>query len=293
MAQVTFRADVANAANCDISAEFTNVSTDLATMEAYLDVKDQYDNLRGATYSDTVVFSLDGETFNATLVGNQYVADVDIPNVDGDYTLAATVNGNAVTGITITVAAGEADLDNSTIQPIASQTADVATVLIAVEIQDGDNNVDETGSETVTITLNGVTQTAVFNATTDKYEYTFSNPNTATTYTVTATVGGQALNNSVNYVVTPGVPTAAQSVLTPNPTTLVVGNPTTLTVQLKDQYSNNLSDNGGVTDILFAADPDNITFAGSATMNGDGTATSTGQTTTADVYDITIDSLVF
>ena len=97
--------------------------------------------------------------------------------------------------------------------------------------------------------------------------------NVAGTHSVQATDG--ALTAFANLTVTPGPASAAASTITASPTSLTADgvSTSTITVQLKDQYFNNVTASGGIV---------NLSATGSATLsanpahdNGDGTYTAT------------------
>ncbi len=154
--------------------------------------------------------------------------------------------------------------------PIASITLNPANATVAAGIGQtyhvrgydafGHDLGDVTGSSTLTVT-GGSCVGATCSA------------NVAGTHTVQATDG--ALTAFANLNVTPGPASPAASTITASPTTLTADgvSTSTITVQLKDQYFNNLTAGAGVVA---------LTATGSATLstnpahdNGDGTYTAT------------------
>lgn len=260
----------ASADDSVITAEHLTVDTDLNNMLVFMEVFDADGNL--IENGQTVVFNFNGSPYNATYNGTikKYEATVTIPDIPSTYPLTGTLGGDAVAGINILVETGDASaIDSVIIIDVPSDTADAIDRLIALRINDADGNNLGSG-QPVTITLNGQTETPVWSASNQRYEYNFPNPNTTGNYTVSATVSGQAVPNG-SITVTAGQPVANQSQIAPASATIQSSNNQIYIVSFSDQHGNSVPNNGGVQDVLYTSNPVGVSFSGK-TLNGDGTA---------------------
>ncbi|MBA3583429.1 MAG: DUF11 domain-containing protein [Gemmatimonadetes bacterium] len=170
-------------------------------------------------------------------------------------------------------------------QPSNTQAGATITPAVTVRSVDGNGNTVTSFNGQVTLTLGAnpgagtlsgtVTQTAVSGVA------TFNNlsiDKAAAGYTLVAESGGLAGATSSAFSITPGPPSAANSTITAAPTTIPADgtSTSTITVQLTDQFGNDLTSGGAAVTLS--------TTGGSlsaVTDRGDGTYTATLRSSTA------------
>ncbi len=275
--QVTFTPDVP--ANVTLSANPTtllvgNSSTLTAT------VTDQYGN---AVADGTVVSfatSLGNVSpISATTVNGVATATLS-STVAGVATVTATVDSlNATTQVTFTpdVPANVALVAVPSTLPVGN----LSTLTATVTDQFGNPVANGTPVSFTTDfgTLSGSSATTVNGVATATLSSTL--PGVAT---VTATVGSLSATTQVTFTL--GAP--ANVTLSANPTTLLVGNSSTLTATVTDQYGNAVADG---TVVSFATSLGNVSPISATTVNGVATATLSSTAAGVATVTATVDSL--
>jgi outer membrane murein-binding lipoprotein Lpp len=176
---------------------------------------------------------------------------------------------------------GAADATTSLITAApTSIVADGATTsTITVQLKDAFSNNLDSGGDTVVLATDLGTLGSVTDNSNGTYTATFTSATTTGTATITGTVNAAAITNTETVTLIPGAADGTTSLITAAPTTIVADGveTSTITVQLKDAFSNLLI-SGGDTVVLTT----DLGTMGSVTDNGDGTYTAilTSATTT-------------
>ena len=287
---VTVTAGVASAVTSVISVSTGSVLSG-ATSTLTLQAKDAAGNNLSAGGA-TVVFSHAGGTSTGTIVpspatdnGNgTYTATFTGLVAGSATTIGATLNGTAVSTAlpTITVSAGAVSAATSVVSVSSASILSGTGDTLKLQARDAAGNNLTTGGATVVFDTAGGTSTGSIGATVDNgngtYYAIFSGVAAGTAKTIGATVNGTPVTTALPTVtVTPGLASAATSLVTVSSGTLASGAGVTLTLRAKDAAGNNLTA-GGAT-VVFSDSGGTSTGTISATTdNGDGTyiATFTG-----------------
>jgi adhesin/invasin len=184
------------------------------------------------------------------------------------------VNAAAITDTaTVTLIPGAADATTSliTASPTSIVADGVATSTITVQLKDAFNNDLTSGGDTVALATDLGSLGSVTDNSNGSYTATLTSTVTGTA-TITGTVNAAAITDTATVTLTPGAADGTTSLITATPTSMVADGAatSTITVQLKDANSNNLT-SGGDT-VALATD---LGIMGSVTDNSDGTYTAT------------------
>ncbi|MCH8992648.1 MAG: S-layer protein, partial [Acidobacteria bacterium] len=211
-----------------------------------------------------------------------YTATLTSGTTTGTATITGTVNAAAITDTeTVTLTPGAADGTTSLITAApTSIVADGATTsTITVQLKDAFSNNLDSGGDTVELATDLGTLGSVTDNSNGTYTATLTSATTTGTATITGTVNAAAITDTETVTLIPGAADATTSLITAAPTSIVADGATTstITIQLKDAFINNL-DSGGDT-VVLATD---LGTLGSVTDNTNGTytATLTSATTT-------------
>lgn len=216
-----------------------------------------------ATGGLSVAFSASGGTSTGTFSG---VTD----HGDGTYTASftgilagtattihATIGGSAVTSAlpTIAVLPGAPSTATSTVTVASATLAAGVSELVTLTAFDANGNAVTAGGASVAFAAAGGTSTGSFSAVTDHgdgtYTATFTGLVAGTATAIGATLGGSPVTTTLPTVtVTPGVPSAAKSVVTAGAASVASGLGVLLKLQAKDSLGNVVT-TGGAT-VTFA-----------------------------------------
>jgi adhesin/invasin len=153
----------------------------------------------------------------------------------------------------------------------------VTTSTITVQLKDFFNNNLTSGGDTVTLATDLGSLGSVIDNGNGTYTATLTSGTTTGTATITGTLNAVAITDTATVTLIPGAADATTSLITAAPTSIVADGVTTstITVQLKDAFSNNLI-SGGDT-VTLATDLGSL---GSVVDNSNGTYTVTLTSTT-------------
>ena len=193
----------------------------------------------------------------------------------GTATVTGTVNAASITDdAQVMFTPGAADPATSTITASpTSITADgVTTSTITVQLKDANSNDLTSGGDAVVLSTDLGSLGSVTDNGDGTYTATQTSSTTAGTATVTGTVNAASITDDAQVTFTPGAADPATSTITASPTSITADGVTTstITVQLKDANSNDLTAGGDA--VVLSTDLGSL---GSVTDNGDGTYTAT------------------
>ncbi|QIQ22228.1 invasin domain 3-containing protein [Zophobihabitans entericus] len=304
-ATVTYISGGADPTQSVISANpATIVADNTETSTVTVQLRDQYGN-NLTIGGDTVTI-----TVNGTPVGTADTTAIDNGNGTYSITTKSTAVGtdtfvytvNSVTGngsTTVTYVAGTADASQSAISANPSTiTADnTATSTVTVQLKDQYGNSLTTGGDTVTITVNGTPVGTADTTVIDNGNGTYSITTKSTAVGVDTfeyTVNSVAGNGTTTVTYVAGAADPTQSVISANPTSITANgsNSSTITVQLKDQYGNELTVGGDTVLISVNGTPIGTLSNTADRANGTYTATVTSTVTGTDVFEYTVNSVV-
>lgn len=206
-----------------------------------------------------------------------YSATYTAPTTSGTATISGTLNTATLPNATITLVPGAASqylVTSSTAAPVAG-----AEVTITAQLADANSNAVSTSGLTVTWSSATTGEAGAFlaaSSTTDASgiaTVVFATSNTSgMDYTFTGTDGGNLTGTSGTITTQAGPASTTTSTIAADPTSITnTSGTSTITVQIKDAYGNNLT-TGGAT-VLFTTTRSG-SFSGE-TDNGDGTYTAT------------------
>ena len=292
---VTFHEGLPDLAHITITASPATMTTDQSSTIT-VQLKDVYGNnlnsSRGTvTLSSTIgalssVTDNNNGTYTATLTGDN--------RGFGDATITGSLSGfgqiadNAV----VTITQGKPDLAKIDISPESASMTTDETRLITIQLKDqfGNNLTTSRGTITLSNSLNGAALTVVNDHANGTYTATLS-----TTVTGTATITGSltdvadgingAITDDAVVLINEGKPALAQIQITASPETITTDETSTITIQLKDQWGNNLSTQRGT--IALSSDKGSVSAAATYQNNGYYTATLTGDTRNVGLATIT------
>ncbi|WP_413287623.1 invasin domain 3-containing protein [Bdellovibrio sp. HCB337] len=251
-----------------------------------LQAKDAYSNLI-TTGGQTIVFARSGGTSNGIFssvtdnTNGTYSANFQGTTAGSATTITATIGGVAVTSTlpTVAVSASTLSLAQSSISLSSGTVGAGNTITATLTARDAYNNPIATGGETVTFFRSGGTSNGTFGSVTDNsngtYTVVFTGTASGTATSIGGNVGGSPITSALpTLTVTPGAVSIAQSTVSVGSSTLGSGTSSSLTLQAKDTYGNNIT-SGGLT-VVFgrSGGTSNGTF-GSVTDNGNGTYSGT------------------
>lgn len=200
---------------------------------------------------------------NGTYTASVRVVSTTVPNI-----ISATVDGNAIDQTqTIAVLPSIAAATTSiiTTNPTTITTDETSNILIQLKDQFG-NILNSSGG---TITLS--TTVGAISGVVDHSDGTYSATlytNTTGTSTINATLDGIALTDDAVVVFTEGAVSFSHSTIVATETVITADETTLITVQLSDQYGNNLSSSRGVVTLTTT-----LGVLTAVTDNNDGTYT--------------------
>ena len=196
-------------------------------------------------------------------------------------TIGATIGGNAITSTlpTITVTPGAVSLAQSTVTVGAPTLLSGASTTLTLIARDAAGNRLASGGLVVVFTKGTGTSNGTISAVTDgndgSYTATFLATTSGTARAISATIGGQPLTSVAPTVtVNPGAISPATSTIVAAPTTILLGQVSTLTLTGRDA-AGNLVTTGGAT-VVFTKVSGSADGPLSATTDvGNGTYTAT------------------
>lgn len=164
----------------------------------------------------------------------------------GTVAISGAINGNAMTSAaTLTISGGAASALTSIVSASTSSlTAGGAASTITVTLKDAYGNNITAGTDTVTLAQSPAlgTLSSVTNNGNGTYTATFAPGTTTGITTLSGQLNGTPVSSTVAITVGPGALSTTTSTLTASPLSLVAGgSASTVTVQLKDGYGNNIT----------------------------------------------------
>lgn len=231
--------------------------------------------IRGAGSSDGTISAV------ADNANGVYTATLTATTAGTARAIGATVGGQAITSIapTITVTPGARSLAQSSVSVGATTLASGASTTLTLVARDAAGNRLASGGLTVLFTKGAGVSDGTISAVTDSangaYSATFTATISGSARAIGATIGGEAVTSiGPTITVTPGVISAASSTISAAPTTILLGQVSTLTLTGRDAAGNRVT-SGGATVVFtkvsgFADGP-----LSAATDVGDGTYTAT------------------
>jgi hypothetical protein len=182
--------------------------------------------------------------------------------------VSASISGNAVTSIlpTISVTPGTVSLSQTVVSVSPATIASGSTSTITLQAKDAYGNNLTTSAGTVVFSLTGSgTSSGTFGAVTDHANGSYTMLCTGTVAgsarDVSASIGGNSITSPLPTItVTSGPVSLSQSIVSVSPTTIASGNTSSITLQAKDAYGNNLTASAGT--VVFS-------------LNGSGTSSGT------------------
>jgi adhesin/invasin len=204
-----------------------------------------------------------------------YTATLTAATSAGTATITGTLNAVAITDTaTVTLIPGVPDATTSliTAAPTSMVADGVTTSTITVQLKDANSNNVISGGDTVSLVTNLGIMGSVTDNSDGTYTATLTSATSTGTATITGTVNAVAITDTATVTLIPGAGDATTSLITAAPTSMVADGVTTstITVQLKDAFNNNLT-SGGDT-VALGTDLGSL---GSVTDNGNGTYTAT------------------
>ena len=222
-------------------------------------------------------------TYTATLIGDS--------RGFGNAIISGKLDNAAITNTaTVSITQGLPTLAISTISASKSPMTTDETSIITVQLKDqwGNNLTTSRGTVTLSTTLGALT--GVTDNSNGTYTATLSGNNTgAGTATITGSLSGTvtgAFIDDASVIITEGLPVLSKIQITANPASITSDETSTITIQLKDQWENNLTTSRGIITLATApighltsvTDNSNGSYTAtfSLTAFGTGTATITG-----------------
>lgn len=275
-ASVDVSPDVADAGETTISADPSSITTD-GSSTITVRIKDQYGNDRNFEIGNSISLTTDfGNLNNFTVNGDGTITQTLTASSPGTATITGTLNSDSIgDDATVTITAGEADPATTMISAAPATMTAGASSAIDVQLKDQYGNPLEGSGGTVALTADLGSVGAVTDNEDGSYTATFEST-TSGTAAITGTVDGQSINDTATVQVNAGPADPTTSTLTASPDVITVGESTTVTVELKDQYGNSLTASGG--SVVFNTDTGAI--SGGVTDVGDGSYTTTLTTST-------------
>jgi len=283
-AQVTFEEGLPDLGQIQITANPETMTTDESSLIT-VQLRDFYGNIistsRGTVTLSTNKGSLTGVTdhgdgtYTATLTGD----DRGFGNATITGTLTGIVTGSITDNAVVIITEGKPDLAkiDITAEPVTMTTDETSLISVQLEDQFGNHLTTQRGIVTLSTTTGSLT--AVTYASNGIYASVLS-----TEVTGTATITGSlndvadgvvgAISESAEVTITEGKPDLDDIQITASPETITTDGSSTITIQLKDQWGNNLSTQRGT--VTLTSDKGLIVTPAVYTSNGIYTATLTG-----------------
>jgi adhesin/invasin len=287
---ITVQLKDANNNNLISGGDTVALATDLGTMGSVTDNSDgSYTaTLTSATTTGTATIT---GTLNAVAITDTATVTLTPGAADATTSLIATITGtlNAVAitdTATVTLTPGAADATTSliTATPTSIVADGVTTSTITVQLKDANNNNLVSGGDTVALATDLGTMGSVTDNSNGTYTATLTSATTTGTATITGTLNAVGMTDTATVTLTPGAADGTTSLITAAPSSIVADGAatSTITVQLKDAFNNDLT-SGGDT-VALATDLGSL---GSVTDNSDGTYTATLTSTVTGTATIT------
>ena len=277
-AVVVFNPGAADPTMTTIEASPNPLTVDTNTSTITVQAVDQYGNDLVAGGDAVALHTTGGLLSAVTDNGNGAYTAFLSDNVARTDTVTGTINLADITSqASVEFDPGAADAVDTTIAASLSTVGVGGSSTITVRAKDQYGNNLTAGGDTVLLNANHGTLGAVTDHGNGTYTATLSDT-VARTDTVTGTINGDTIPGNAPVAFTPGAANAAHTTITvsPNPVSVDVGS-STVTVQAKDQYGNNLT-GGGATVLLNA----NHGSLGAVTDHSNGTYTATLSDTVAE-----------
>ena len=217
---------------------------------ATVQLKDAAGNNTLGTSDNVIVTSaLSGSSVGATTNtgAGQYEATVSVTTVGTD-NVSATLDGVPLAASSsLTVTPGAASPAQTTVAAAsASETVD-NSVIITVELKDQHGNSLASDGDVVTVATSGANTSLTAPAYTAGGAYTSSLSSTVPgVTTISATVNGTAVTATTDVTFAAGAPSGATSQITASTDNMTTDDNVTISVQLKDQFSNDALGNADV-----------------------------------------------
>ncbi|OUS31017.1 hypothetical protein A9Q99_04925, partial [Gammaproteobacteria bacterium 45_16_T64] len=293
-ANITFTPGAASTSQTTLAATPTSLLADGATTSTVtVQIKDaQGNNLTSGGH--TIVLSNNGSATIGTVtdVGNgTYTATV-VSTTAESITVSGTLNGSNISStINITFTPGSATTAQTTISATPTTiTADGSSnSTITVQTKDVNGNNLNSGGATIVLTQDG---SATLSAVTDNSDGTYTatvSSTTAESITVSGSLNASTITNTTDITFISGsTASTSETTITVSPTTLTADGTSTatITVQAKDNFSNDIVSGG----LSISLSNDGNAIISSVTDNSDGTYTATITNTTAE--NITISGMI-
>jgi adhesin/invasin len=282
-ATVTFTVGNPSVANSTITASPSSVVIGGNTSIVTVQLKDTNGN-NVTSGGDIVTLSTTAGTLSTvTDNGNgTYTATLTSPASTGTATITGSLNGNAITATaTVTFTAAAPSTTTSTITASSTSLTVGGTSTITLQLKDANGNNLSSGGHNVTLSSDGGTLSSVTDNNNGTYTATLTST-TPGTVTVTGTLDDDAFSSIATVTFSVGTATGSTSVISASQPSLASGGTTTVTVQLKDVYGNNLT-TGGHTIVLSST----LGTLSAVTNNANGTYTATLTSNTSGIAVIT------
>ncbi len=178
-----------------------------------------------------------------------YTATLTTGTTPGTATITGTVNAASITDtetVTLTPAAAAAAASLMTAGPTSLVADGATTSTITVQLKDANSNNLTSGGDTVELATNLGSLGSVTDNSNGTYTATLTSGTTPGTATITGTENAASITDTEAVTLTPGAAAGATSLITAAPTSIVADGATTstITIQLKDANSNNLTSGG-------------------------------------------------
>jgi hypothetical protein len=259
------------------------------TVIATITPRDAFGNLLGAGKAVTAYLDGNGSDYNGPIAvtdhGNgTYTASIRVTSTTAANVISAAVAGSPVTQTqTITVLPAVVSLTTSVITTsTATMTVD-ETCLVNVQLKDqfGNNLTASAGTITLSTSLGSI---GTIHDHADGSYWAVLSSTAPGTATISGQLDGSAMSDDAVVTINEGMPSYNMSSITPNPATITTDESSIITLQLKDQYGNDLHTSRGVAvfyttlgSLTAVTDHSNGTYT--ATLSGDNTGTGTATIT--------------
>jgi adhesin/invasin len=276
-ATVTLTPGAADATTSLITAAPASIAADgVTTSTITVQLKDAFNN-NLVSGEDTVALATDLGTMGSVTDNSNgsYTATLTSATTTGTATITGTLNAVGITdtaAVTLTPGAADATTSLITAAPTSIVADGATTSTITVQLKDANNNNLVSGGDTVAVATDLGTMGSVTDNSDGSYTATLTSATTTGTATITGTLNAVGITDTATVTLIPGAADATTSLITAAPASIAADGVTTstITVQLKDAFNNNLI-SGGDT-VALATD---LGTLGSVTDNTNGTYTAT------------------
>jgi adhesin/invasin len=275
VAVITVEPAAASAAASSVSVARTALPADTrSSTTVTATVRDAYGNVRTAG-GDTVAMTVSGGGSISSVNDNgdgTYSASLTSAASVGTSVVAVTVGGTAAGSVSVLRTRVSEVTTMSTLSVPSTATAGGSTVTATVQLSDGGGNISGDIGDVVIRSTAGSVGSTSFAA--GLYTAAITPPTTTGTVLIWATLDGVALSDSAEITVNPGSASTGASTVTASSTSLSAdgSSTSTITVALRDAYSNPLTASGGTVVVSVASGSGSV---GAVTDNTNGTYTAT------------------